>query len=301
MAIEVAVPKRVKRVYKLDSLRRERRKEIARKLGIYAFLIVTSLLIFLGYLWLFIGSFTGELVSLVPKRGFTLEYWRFLWESPLQAWPSVWPIFLNTLYLGLGTTVITVMVSVTAAYAISRLNFRGRSLMLATTLIFHAFPAITLLIALYYILRVLGLTDNLIGVILVRAGTLVPFSIWIMKGFFDGIPWDIEMSALVDGATRFQAWRKVVLPLVGPGIAAISIFAFLEGWSEYIMVVTFIRKPEAWTLASYIDGIIGGWRFTQYGLLAAVSLFYMLPILLFFLFTQRYLMQITVGGLKGGR
>lgn len=296
-----AKPKRQKRVYEVGSLRRERRKEITRKLFIYAFLIVASLPIFLGYLWLLIGSFTGELVGLIPKRGFTLEYWKFLWESPLQAFPSIWPVFRNTLYLGLGTTVIVVAVAVTAAYAISRLKFRGRSLMLAATLIFHAFPAVTLLIALYWILRTLGLNDSLIGVILVRAGTLVPFAIWVMKGFFDNVPWDIEMSALVDGATRFQAWRKVVLPLVGPGIAAISIFAFLEGWSEYIMVVTFIRDPDAWTLASYINAVIGGYRFTQYGLLAAVSLFYMIPVLLFFLFTQKYLMQMAIGGLKGGR
>ena len=184
---------------------------------------------------------------------------------------------------------------------ISRMKFPGRSLLLTSTLVLHAFPAITLLIGLYYVLRVLGLLDSVIGVILARAGLFVPFGIWVMKGFFDGISWDVEMSALIDGASRFQVFRKIAVPMVGPGITGISIFAFISGWSEFIFAVTFIRKPSAWTLASYVNAIIGGYRFADYGLLAAVALFYVMPVLLFFIFAQKYLMQITVGGMKGGR
>jgi inositol-phosphate transport system permease protein len=109
------------------------------------------------------------------------------------------------------------------------------------------------------------------------------------------------MSALVDGATRFQTWYKVMLPLVKPGIAAISIFSFISGWSDYIFVVTFILRKQSWTLAGYVNSAIGGFRFVDYGLLAATAMFYILPVLLFFIFTQRYLMQVTIGGMKGGR
>lgn len=271
------------------------------KIGIYIFLVLVTLPIFLGYFWLLMGSFSENLIGFIPKEGFTLENWSFLWNPPQPHWPNIWKTFLNTLYLALGVTIITVFTSVLAAYVLSRMKFPGRSFIMASTLILHAFPAITLLIALYYILRMLGLLNSLLGVMFVRAGFMVPFCIWVMKGFFDEIPWDVERAALVDGATRLQAWYKVMLPLVKPGIAAISIFAFLYGWAEYIFVVTFIRDTSAWTLTSYINAIISNYRFTNYGVLAATSLFYMVPVILFFIFTQRYLMKMTIGGMKGGQ
>ncbi len=271
------------------------------KIGIYVFLILVSMPIFLGFLWLFIGSVSKNLTYGIVPQGFSLKNWRFLWKIPYPGYPDIWLTFLNTLFLAFGVMIIVVVVSTMAGYVISRMKFPGRSLLLASTLILHAFPAITLLIGLYYVLRVLHLLDSVIGVILAKAGLFIPFAIWVMKGFFDGISWDVEMSALIDGASRFQVFRKIVLPMVGPGIAGISIFAFITGWSEFIFVITFIRKPSAWTFTSYVNSVISDYRFADFGLLAATSLFYVMPVLLFFIFTQKYLMRITVGGMKGGR
>jgi len=282
-------------------VRGEKREVDFLKIGIYAFLFLASLPIFLGFLWLFIGSVSKSLTYGIIPEGFSLRNWRFLWKIPYPGYPDVWLTLLNTLFLAFGVMIIVVAVSTMAGYVISRMKFPGRSFLLASTLILHAFPAITLLIGLYYVLRVLNLLDSVMGVILAKAGLFIPFAIWIMKGFFDGVSWDMEMSALIDGASRFQVFRKIMLPMVGPGIAGISIFAFITGWSEFIFVITFIRKPSAWTLTSYVNSIIGDFRFVDFGLLAAISLFYVMPVLLFFIFTQKYLMQITVGGLKGGR
>lgn len=294
--------KRQHRVSKKFNLLAEgRRKVNFLKIGIYIFLILASLPIFLGFLWLFVGSFSENLTYGIIPTGFSLKNWRFLWERPYPSWPDIWLALLNTLFLAFGVTVIVVVISTMAGYVISRIKFPGRSFLLVSTLILHAFPGISLLIGLYYVLRVLHLLDSVIGVILAKAGLFTPFAIWVMKGFFDSVSWDMEMSALIDGATRFQAWRKVVLPLVGPGIAGISIFAFISGWSEFIFVITFIRKSSAWTLTSYVNSVIANWRFVDFGLLAATSLFYVMPVFLFFIFTQKYLMQITVGGMKGGR
>jgi len=279
----------------------EKREVDFLKIGIYIFLILASMPIFLGFLWLFIGSVSKSLTYGIIPEGFSFKNWRFLWEKPYPSWPDIWLVSLNTLFLAFGVMIIVVAVSTMAGYVISRMKFPGRSFLLASTLILHAFPAITLLIGLYYVLRVLNLLDSVMGVILARAGLFIPFAIWIMKGFFDGISWDMEMSALIDGASRFQVFRKIMLPMVGPGIAGISIFAFITGWSEFIFVITFIRKPSAWTLTSYVNSVIANWRFVDFGLLAATSLFYVGPVLLFFIFTQKYLMQITVGGMKGGR
>jgi inositol-phosphate transport system permease protein len=282
------------------SLRRERQKERILKASIYTFLIVAALPIFLGYAWIFVASFSKGLTWGIIPNGLTTENWRFLWKQPTPAMPIVWPVFLNTLYLGLGTALVTVVLSTPTGYAISRLKAPGRKTFLGLTLILHAFPGISLLIALFWVLDSINMLNRVEGVILVNAGLIAPFAIWVMKGFFDGIPWDIEMSALVDGATRFQTWYKVMLPQVRPGIFAISIFSFIMGWSTFIYVLVFILKEQGWTLSSYVFGVLGNFQFVDFGLLAAAAVFYVVPVLFFFLFTNKYLMKVTVGGMKGG-
>ncbi|MGY4706527.1 carbohydrate ABC transporter permease [Candidatus Bipolaricaulota sp. J31] len=275
-------------------------KERLLKVFLYLFLVVTGVPLLIGYAWLFLNSFSDTLVyGLIPSH-FTLDNWRFLFEPPSPYYPSLWRTFANTVFLALGMVAVVVGISTPAAYILSRMKFPGRVTFLAGTLILHSFPGITLLISLYYVLKTLGLLNNIAGVFLVKAGLLMPFAIWVMKGFFDSIPWDVERSALVDGATRFQTWYKIMLPLVKPGIGAISIFSFLSGWSEYIYVITFIHKKESWTLASYVNSVVGDFRFLDYGLLASTALFYMFPVLLFFLFAQRYLLRVSIGGMKGG-
>jgi inositol-phosphate transport system permease protein len=282
------------------TLRQQQRRQRALKVALNGFLLITGLPIVVGYAWLFINSFSDVLIfGFIPEH-FTLENWTFIWEAPTPWYPCLWRTTANTLFLALGMVAVVVAVSTPAAYVLARMKFRGRTSFLAGTLILHAFPGITLLIALYFVLRFLGLLNSVVGVFLIRAALMMPFAIWVMKGFFDAIPWDVERAALVDGATRVQTWYKVMLPLVKPGIGAISVFSFLAGWSEYIFVITFIHDRASWTLTSYVQSIIGDFRFLDYGLLAATSLFYIFPVLLFFLFAQRYLLQVSIGGMKGG-
>lgn len=281
-----------------------RRKEQALKISIYLFLITISLPIFFGYAWIFIASFSNKMpAGIIPRGGFTLNHWRFLWQSPdvNQAMPIIWPVFFNTLYLGLGTALVTLIISVPTGYALSRLRIPARNTFLIATLILHAFPGISLLIALYWVLERLHLLNSLFGVILVNSGLMSPFAIWIMKGFFDGIPWDIEMSALVDGANRWQVFYKIMIPQVLPGIFAVSIFTFIAGWSSFIYVIVFILDKQGWTLASYCYAALGDLGFMDFGLLAATAVFYIIPVMLFFVFGNKYLMKVTLGGMKGGR
>lgn len=283
-----------------SALRHSARRERLLKVSLYIFLLITVLPIVVGYAWLMLNSFSRTLTyGLIPDQ-LTLANWSFLWKPPSPYYPSLWRAFANTWLLALGTMGSVVAVATPAAYVLSRMKFRARNLLLPGILVLHSFPGITLLISLYYVLRTLGLLNNLAGVFLVKAGLMMPFGIWVMKGFFDAIPWDVEMAALVDGATRFRTWYRVMLPQVKPGIGAVSVFAFLSGWSEYIYVITFVQNKRGWTLASYINSLIGDFQFLDYGLLAAASLFYMLPVLVFFLFAQRYLLQVSVGAMKGG-
>ena len=213
--------------------------------------------------------------------------------------PSVWLAFANSLYLAGGQTIIVATVASLAGYYLSRFHFAGRTAMLRSLLVLHAFPVLTLIVPLFLILNFVGLLDRLLGVMLVLVGFELPFAIFIMKGFFDAVPWDIEMSALTDGASRRQAFVRVVLPQVTNGLIAISVFSFIRGWEEYIFVFTFLIENANWTMSLYMffvrDDIMG----VDYGLVSAVGVFYLVPSLVLYAVAQKYLAQMTIGGVKG--
>ncbi|MFO7152596.1 MAG: carbohydrate ABC transporter permease [Bacillota bacterium] len=269
--------------------------------AIYILLIILSLPILLGYLWLFSGSISDELeFGIVPKR-ITFENWRFLWSDitiGTKVFPNIWPITLNSLLLSGSITLLEVLISLLAGYALSRMNFPGRNFILKTTIILHAFPGVALLIALYYVLNYIGMIDKIAGVVLVKVALELPMATWMIKGFFDEISWEIEWAAYMDGCSRLQAWYKIILPQIKPGIAAVALFAFLAGWSEFIYSYTFIFSSENYTLAVFLKNLIGDFRFLDYGLLAAAGLFYMIPVIAFFLISQKSLATIKFGGLK---
>ncbi len=264
----------------------------------YALLLLLSSPLLVGYAWLLIATFSRRTYGLTPE-GLTLQNWRFLWS--FDNWrDSVWGVTFNTLLLAISLAVVVVLLSALAGYALSRLDFTGRRSFMSLTLILHAFPSVTLLIAIYFVLRTLGLYNTLRGIILVKVALELPLGIWLMKGFFDGVPWDIERAAMVDGASRFRMWWEIVLPLIRPGIAALAIFSFISGWNEFLIPYTFTLDRQQATLAVYLQQLVGDTRLVDYGLVATIGLFQLLPVLLFFLFTQRYLLSIYAGGVKGG-
>jgi inositol-phosphate transport system permease protein len=213
--------------------------------------------------------------------------------------PNVWHAFGNSLLIAGAQTVMVVTVASLAAYYLSRWQFPARAAMLRSLLVLHAFPVLTLIVPMFLMLYWIGLLDTLFGVILVLVAFELPFAIFIMKGFFDAVPWDIEMSALTDGASRRQAFLRIVLPQVRNGILAISVFTFIRGWEEYIFVFTFLIRNTNWTMSLYMyyvrDDVMG----VDYGVVSAVGVFYLIPSLILYLAAQRYLMQMSIGGVKG--
>lgn len=261
-------------------------------------LAAITLPIVVGYLWIVIGSFNTRVHGITPVGEWTLENWRFVGERVGRR-PPIWTALLNTLLFAGGVSLLVVTVSAMAAYAISRLSFPGRGWFLGLVLVLHAFPAVSLLIASYYVLRVLGLFDSLVGVVLVMTSFMMPFGIWLLKGFFDGISWEMEMAALVDGASRWRIFRTIALPLVRPGLFALAVFTFLVAWGEFILPYTFIVSGRTWTLSIYLQSMLGDFERADYGLVAAVGLFYILPAVAVFLVGQRYLLDMYFGGSKG--
>jgi inositol-phosphate transport system permease protein len=171
-------------------------------------------------------------------------------------------------------------------------------LYLGLVLVLHAFPAVSLLIAIFYILRLLGLFDTLIGVILVKASLELPLGIWLMKGFFDSLSWEMEMAALVDGMSRWTLFWKIALPMVRPGLLALATFALLSAWGEFIIPFTFIVSTRSQLMSSYLQSFLTE-AFSDFGMFAAVGLFYAIPVIALFLLGQRYLLNIYSGGVKG--
>ncbi|MFQ5937108.1 MAG: carbohydrate ABC transporter permease [Acidiferrobacterales bacterium] len=261
-------------------------------------LTVVSMPIVILYTWLFIDSISVTAADSIWPKAFTLRNWRFLIER-IEGHPSIWRVTINTLAFAVSTVAIVISTSATAGYALSRLRFPLRPQLLGGVLVLHAFPSISLIVAIFLTLRILGLYDTLVGVILVKAALEIPFGIWVMKGFYDAVPWEIEMAGIQDGASRFQVWSKLVLPQVTPGIAALAIFSFIAAWSEFILPLVLAPSSETQLLSVYLAGLLSDDYLTDYGLFKAVGLFYILPVMIFYLFTQDKLMNIYSGAAKG--
>lgn len=265
---------------------------------ILTLVLLFSLPIIAGLVWLISTGLFDRMHGLIPQGALNLDNWRFLWLPSLNGRPSIWLALGNTLIFAVMVALIQLLVASMAAYAISRMRFPLRSTYLGAVLMLHAFPAVSLIIALFYILRLLGLFDTLFGVILVKAALELPLGIWLLKGFFDNLSWDMEMAALVDGASRWTVYWRIALPLVRPGLLALGTFALLSAWGEFILPFTLIVSNRNWTLALYLQSFLGE-SFTEYGLIAAIGFFYALPVILLFLLGQKFLLNIYSGGAKG--
>jgi len=269
------------------------------------------------YLLLVLSSFADTMLTGpdIFSAHYSLRNWEMLFRGQLSpeagqlyTTRDIALIILNTFIVALGVTVVVVVVSVLAGYAFSRMRFKGRRGLMEFIILLHAFPGVALIIAVYAIyvwsLQPLRGSPGLVTAyamlytVLARAALEIPMSIWLMKGFFDRIPWEIEWSALVDGASRFTVWRRIMLPLVKPGIAALAIFAFLAGWEDLIYVRVFLY-PTVKTLATFIEEAVAGIETSYLPVVAAAGTLYLLPTIVFFVATQRLLLEAMSGGLKG--
>ncbi|HET6469793.1 MAG TPA: carbohydrate ABC transporter permease [Geminicoccaceae bacterium] len=257
-----------------------------------------------------LGGVTLALLAVATGPHLHLDNWRFLWNPDIAdtlrgasgvggKFPSVWTAFSNSLALALVQMALVVSVSTLAGYYLSRFEFPGRAGYLKGLLVLHAFPAMTLIIPIFLLMYWVGLLDTLTSVVLVVTALELPFAIFVMKGFFDAVPWDIEMSAMTDGASRRQAFLLVVLPQVKIGMLAIGIFAFLRGWEEYVFVRTLLFQKANWTMSLYLFWLSEDVMGTDYAMVSAMGVFYVLPSVLLYTFTQKYLTQMTIGGIKG--
>ncbi len=274
----------------------------------YAFLIASIVPILVGYTWLVIATISTRTQGLLPIGadggigGFTLSNWDFVLES------AIWKAMLNSLLIALAMVIGVGIASTAGGYALSRMKFAGRKAFLTGTLVLHAFKAEMLLISIFFVLRWLGdipvigdyIGFNTVGgVALVMVALELPLGIWLMKGFFDNLSWDMERAALIDGASRFRVWWQIMVPQVRPGIAALSLFTFIAGWNAYLVPFTFTIGTKVANMPVFLNQLMSDTAPTNWNQIAAVGLFQMIPLIIFFIFTQELLLNIYAGGSKG--
>ncbi|HET7472791.1 MAG TPA: ABC transporter permease subunit [Candidatus Limnocylindrales bacterium] len=244
--------------------------------------------------------------SIIPP-GASLDAYAKVVARPTLNPVSFLQLALNSLMLAAAVSVLSVGLGVLGAYAFSRMRFRGRTVLMLGVLTVLMLPAVATIGPLYISLTrvnvggiVLG--QSLIGVALAVTSSQLPFALWNMKGYLDTIPKELEEAAVVDGATRFQTFWRVVLPLCTPVLAVTAFFGFVAGWTEFLMASVFVvGKPDQWTLAVALNALVGQYAgSTPWSSFAAFSVLFALPVMVVYLLLQRFIVSgLTVGGVKG--
>lgn len=262
------------------------------------FITVMSLILLCLYVGMVVYSL-GE-VKGGKITGVTFDNWNFLFSPNLiienHVYPGIWKIFSNTMIIAIGSMVIEVGISVLSGYALAKGSFPGKQFLIQSTLFSRIIPSITTLIASFYILKTVGLLDTMIGIILIKGFAEVGMSTWIMKGFFDEIPKHLDYAAEIDGTSMLKRFFKIYVPIVWPGIAAISLFAFLNGWGEYVIVSVFTFDEAKVTLPIILNTLLEqqSTGTVNYGMIMALATFYMLPAIALYLFSQKYISKMKV-------
>jgi multiple sugar transport system permease protein len=224
----------------------------------------------------------------------TFQNYVSLWEQ--AGFPAM---FLNSAIVTLLTVLACLIVGVTGAYSLSRYRFRARGQILLFYLVIRMFPAVLLLLPIFIALRVLGLYDTHLGLALAYTAFLTPVAIWILKGFFDTIPPELEDAARIDGCTRAGAIVRVVLPLARPGVAATAVLIAISAWNEFLFALMLTTSQGIRTWPVGLQLMVGEYQL-PWGLLTAGGIISIAPIVLFFILVQRSLVRgLTLGAVKG--
>jgi len=210
------------------------------------------------------------------------------------------PALANSVVVCLVATLISVVLAMFAAYAIARLDFPGKKLILTTALAVSIFPVISLVTPLYNLWRAIGLFDTQIGLIIPYLALTLPLSIWVLSAFFKQIPWEMEQAAQVDGATSWQAFRKVIVPLASPGVFTTAIITFFTAWNDFVFAIS-LTSENARTVPAALAFFTGASQFTQpTGAIAAAAIVVTIPVvILVLLFQRRIVSGLTSGAVKG--
>ncbi len=265
----------------------------------YGVLSVLAIAVLFPFYWMIVTSFKSEdqmrsIVSMFWPKPFAVEnYQQLLAKTEFAAW------YGNSVFVAVSSTLLATAVGTIGAYALARLKFLGRGFMASATLITYLVPPSILFIPLYKQMQGLGMANSLAGLIAAYPSFTVPFVTWLLMGYFESIPEELEEAAMIDGATRFVAFYRIVLPLSAPGVLAAGLYAFTQAWNEFLYALVFITDGKLRTLpvglASFITGDVYGWGYLMSGAVLTT-----LPVIAAYIYLQKYMVEgLTAGSVKG--
>lgn len=280
------------------TVRGEGRKRL-RNAGLDSLSILVVLALNLPIIWLYLTSLKpanemfGDPLAIVPRQ-VTFANFSHIWHATGFA-----TAFRNSLIVAGVSAVVVTLAGLCAAFSLSRFRYPVRSAFSVAILAVQMLPGIVIVVPLIVTLRKLGLTDSLLGLTISYLLLGLPIAVWMLKGFMDDIPRDLDDAALVDGASMFQVLRHIIMPLMAPATVAVGAFAFILAWGEYLFALSLISSTGAKTLPLALQDAFGQYT-VDWGMLTAGGVIISLPPAILFLFFQRYLVGgLTAGGVKG--
>jgi multiple sugar transport system permease protein len=270
------------------------------RVGGWVFLTLLLLFATLPMAWMLLTSVKTQFAaSQYPPEWWphnpTLENYTRLLSPRSDVGQEFLTYLLNSIWVSTATTVLGVIIAVPAAYAFSRFRFPGRELLFYSVLVRNMFPGVVFLIPLFIMMRDLRLVNTQWSLILTYLTFGLPLSIWLLKGFYDNIPPQLEQAARIDGASRFQAFLRVAMPLSSPGIIATAIYSFVQAWNEYIYALTFLTSRDKLTLPVGLQRFFTEYATDWPGLMAAAFIM-SVPVVVLFLILQRYFVRALAEG-----
>jgi multiple sugar transport system permease protein len=265
---------------------------------VYALFGVALAFFLTPFVWLFLAAFDARAGPYIrwPER-FTLDNFIFIFRE-LNFATAV----ANSLFISTATMVVATITVSLAGYALSRLEIKRKDWLMYSLLLLQTMPVTATMVPIYGLARQLGLRNSYLGLILVHAALELPFLIWLLKGFFDTVPRMLEEAAWLDGRGKLRALFEIVVPVARPGLAVVAGLSFLNAWSEVLMVLILVDRPDMMTvpLAFYQTfRSAGGYTEVHYELMAAMGVLYLLPVMLLFLATRSFLVKGMTGTTKG--
>ncbi len=274
-------------------------KDKVLKVLLYAAIIVMILVTLYPYFVMFTTALKSR-AEIYSMKG-TLLPIEWEWENFADIW-SLAPLgryFINSILISGGATAIAILCGIPAAYALSRMKFKGKKFFLGLVIVSQMFAPVVLLVGIYKVMSVLHLTDSLFGLIFINAAFNQAFAIWLLRGTFMSISPEMEQAATIDGCNQLQAMIRVLLPVAAPGIVTALIFVFINAWNEYTVALTLISSDILKPLTVGIT-VFNGYNMIEWQYLFASSLFATIPVVILFICIEKHLVGgLTSGGVKG--
>ncbi len=269
--------------------------DIVQRVLAYTLIGLLALFCLVPFAWVVLSAFDGHAGPNVQLPAFTFDnFVRFFTNSGTPL------LLINSLIIGIGATALNLVLGLAGGYALARFQFRGRRTFMFAILLIRVIPAPATIVALYLILVKLNLTDSLFGLILVEAVLQLPVTLWLLKGTISAVPIELEEAAWVDGNTRLQAIRRIVLPLAGPGLGAAAMLTFMGVWGDFLTPLVMLQSQELYPLSIGLFRAFSEHNRVDWGLLASSAIVYVLPPALLYVFVRKHLLRSSLGGAVKG-